>query len=74
MTKKEFDENNKEQINWKKEEDERIINYVRINGDGSWNLLPFISKTKTQIREKWVNYLQFNTNASSWAQKKRKIY
>ncbi|XP_031098578.1 myb-related protein Hv1-like [Ipomoea triloba] len=46
---------------WTKEEDERLINYIQQNGEGSWRSLPKnagLQRCGKSCRLRWINYLR----------------
>ncbi|XP_019180325.1 PREDICTED: myb-related protein Hv1-like [Ipomoea nil] len=46
---------------WTKEEDERLINYIHQNGEGSWRSLPKnagLQRCGKSCRLRWINYLR----------------
>nr|QSD99757.1 MYB family transcription factor [Melilotus albus] len=46
---------------WSKEEDERLINYIKQHGDGCWRSLPKaagLARCGKSCRLRWINYLR----------------
>ncbi|KAA0063091.1 hypothetical protein IC582_024702 [Cucumis melo] len=46
---------------WTKEEDQRLINYIQIHGDGCWRSLPKAAgllRCGKSCRLRWINYLR----------------
>ncbi|XP_055831408.1 myb-related protein 330-like [Solanum dulcamara] len=46
---------------WTKEEDQRLINYIRAHGEGCWRSLPKaagLSRCGKSCRLRWINYLR----------------
>ncbi|KAJ0041039.1 hypothetical protein Pint_27515 [Pistacia integerrima] len=46
---------------WTKEEDERLINYIKLHGEGCWRSLPKAAgllRCGKSCRLRWINYLR----------------
>ncbi|XP_039022094.1 myb-related protein 308-like [Hibiscus syriacus] len=46
---------------WTKEEDDRLIDYIRVHGEGSWRSLPKAAgllRCGKSCRLRWMNYLR----------------
>ncbi|XP_057539210.1 myb-related protein 308-like [Amaranthus tricolor] len=46
---------------WTKEEDERLINYIKVHGEGCWRSLPKaagLQRCGKSCRLRWINYLR----------------
>ncbi|KNA14429.1 hypothetical protein SOVF_107530, partial [Spinacia oleracea] len=46
---------------WTKEEDERLVNYIKVNGEGCWRSLPKsagLQRCGKSCRLRWINYLR----------------
>ncbi|KAG1330609.1 transcription factor MYB8 [Cocos nucifera] len=57
---------------WSKQEDEKLIDYIRIHGEGSWRSLPKAAggllRCGKSCRLRWINYLQPNIKRGNFAE------
>ncbi|RVX01258.1 Transcription repressor MYB4 [Vitis vinifera] len=55
---------------WSKEEDDRLIHYIRLNGHGSWRSLPKAAgllRCGKSCRLRWINYLRPDVKRGNFA-------
>lgn len=46
---------------WTKEEDDRLVSYINVHGEGSWRSLPKsagLNRCGKSCRLRWINYLR----------------
>ncbi|XP_010926054.1 transcription factor MYB8 isoform X1 [Elaeis guineensis] len=56
---------------WSKQEDEKLIDYIRNHGEGSWRSLPKAAgllRCAKSCRLRWINYLQPNIKRGNFAE------
>jgi hypothetical protein len=60
---------------WTREEDEAIIEYVRVNGTKQWTKLAAIlpGRIGKQCRERWRNHLDPDVNRTPWSEEEDRI-
>ncbi|XP_008797850.2 MYB-like transcription factor 4 [Phoenix dactylifera] len=54
---------------WTKQEDEKLINYIRAHGEGSWGSLPKAAgllRCGKSCRLRWINYLRPNVKRGNF--------
>ncbi|EYU33032.1 hypothetical protein MIMGU_mgv1a021691mg [Erythranthe guttata] len=54
---------------WEVEEDEKLINYINANGEGSWRSLPTnagLKRCGKSCRLRWINYLKSGLKRGSF--------
>ncbi|KAF8106297.1 hypothetical protein N665_0144s0009 [Sinapis alba] len=61
---------------WTKEEDQRLIDYIRIHGEGSWRSLPKsagLLRCGKSCRLRWINYLRPDLKRGNFSDEDDKI-
>uniref|UniRef100_A0A5B6YTH6 Putative transcription factor R2R3-MYB1 n=1 Tax=Davidia involucrata TaxID=16924 RepID=A0A5B6YTH6_DAVIN len=61
---------------WTKEEDERLINYIRANGEGCWRSLPKAAgllRCGKSCRLRWINYLRPDLKRGNFTEEEDEI-
>ncbi|XP_010916352.1 MYB-like transcription factor 4 isoform X1 [Elaeis guineensis] len=56
---------------WTKQEDEKLINYIRAHGEGSWRSLPKAAgllRCGKSCRLRWINYLRPNVKRGNFGE------
>ncbi|XVE92057.1 hypothetical protein REPUB_Repub01dG0064500 [Reevesia pubescens] len=56
---------------WSKQEDEKLINYIRKNGEGCWRTLPHAAgllRCGKSCRLRWINYLRPDLKRGNFAE------
>ncbi|XP_054814464.1 myb-related protein 308-like [Prosopis cineraria] len=56
---------------WTKEEDQRLIDYIRLHGEGSWRSLPKAAgllRCGKSCRLRWINYLRPDLKRGNFTQ------
>ncbi|CAI9764094.1 unnamed protein product [Fraxinus pennsylvanica] len=61
---------------WTKEEDQRLINYIRLHGEGSWRSLPKAAgllRCGKSCRLRWINYLRPDLKRGNFTEEEDEI-
>ncbi|KAI3460679.1 hypothetical protein Pfo_017342 [Paulownia fortunei] len=61
---------------WTKEEDQRLINYIRAHGEGSWRSLPKAAgllRCGKSCRLRWINYLRPDLKRGNFTEEEDEI-
>ncbi|CAN7008794.1 hypothetical protein IGI04_011117 [Brassica rapa subsp. trilocularis] len=61
---------------WTKEEDQRLIDYIRIHGEGSWRSLPKsagLLRCGKSCRLRWINYLRPDLKRGNFSDEEDKV-
>ncbi|KAK6923667.1 SANT/Myb domain [Dillenia turbinata] len=61
---------------WTKEEDEKLINYIRAHGEGCWRSLPKASgllRCGKSCRLRWINYLRPDLKRGNFTQEEDEL-
>ncbi|PKI68416.1 hypothetical protein CRG98_011213 [Punica granatum] len=56
---------------WSKQEDQKLIEYIRVHGEGSWRSLPKaagLHRCGKSCRLRWINYLRPDIKRGNFAQ------
>jgi len=60
---------------WSKEEDETLVEYITINGEGNWNQVAanMSNRSGKQCRERWLNHLSPDVDKREWTEEEDRI-
>jgi len=61
---------------WAKEEDERLINYIKLHGEGCWRSLPKAAgllRSGKSCRLRWMNYLRPDLKRGNFTEKEDEL-